>query len=59
MKCQILFSKKKIRKYFKMFSAEVFTQHAKYLSEMELTARSDINVITVKNPFSLVNKMST
>ena len=42
-----------------MFSAEVFTQHAKYLSEMELTARSDINVITVKNPFSLVNKMST
>ena len=29
MKCQILFSRKIRKKYFKMSSAEIFTQHAK------------------------------
>ena len=29
MKCQILFSRKNKKKYFKMSSAEIFTQHAK------------------------------
>ena len=32
MKCQTLFSGKKKEKYFKVSSAEFFTQHAKHLS---------------------------
>ena len=28
MKCQVLFSEKTKKKYFKMLSAEIFTQHA-------------------------------
>ena len=31
MKCQILFSRKNKKKYFKMVSAEIFTQHVKCL----------------------------
>ena len=35
MECQSLFSEKSKKKYFKMMSAEIFTQHSKNLYKYE------------------------
>ena len=49
MKCQILFSRKNKKKYFKMSSAEIFSQHAKCYTSFTLSKSPPLILVQGKN----------